>query len=150
MLLEKLKQDLLLAQKSQDAIRLRALRVLLADIKNKEIELRPSATTLKDSDIVSLLQKGVRSRFEAVELYKKGNREDLVKKEEEEIAVLRTYLPEMLNEEELKIIAQETIAKLSATAVSDMGKVMAEVKKQTGGKADMAVVGRIVKEFLGQ
>jgi len=147
-MVNRIKSDLLLAQKTQDAVKLRTLRMLLADIKNKEIEFRPLNRTLTDADVISLVQKGIKSRAEAVEMFKKGSRDDLVKKEEDEIAVLKTYLPEMMGKDEVKSIVNKVIAETGATTVAQMGIVMAELKVKLAGKADMSVVGKMVREAL--
>jgi len=148
MILDSLKQELLQAQRTQDEVKLRSLRVLLAEIKNKEIEFRALGKVLQDADIVSIIQKGIKSRTEAVGLYKKGGREDLVKKEEEEIVVLKQYLPEMLSEERQEEEIKKAILESGASGISGMGKVMALLKERLQGKADMGQVGALVKKLL--
>ena len=148
MLLETLKENLLTAQKAQDQVNLRALRMLLSEVKNKEIELRPLNRQIEDADIVALIQKGIKSRTESIEMFTTGNRPDLVKKEQDEIAVLKNYLPQQMTQAEVEEAVVDAISKVGATDIKAMGAVMNELKSVLAGKADMAVVGALVKTKL--
>jgi uncharacterized protein YqeY len=143
---ERLKADMKEALKSKDKVKLSTIRMINSLIKNAEIEKRGELT---DDEIVQLLMKYAKQRREAIEMYEKGGRPDLVEKEKAELAVVESYLPEQLSEEELRQIVTQAIQELGATSVKDMGAVMKAVMPKVKGRADGSTVNRIVKELLG-
>ncbi len=142
MLKEKLSSDLKEAMKAGDAAKRDVLRMLTSAIKNKEIEKRVELT---DEQVLEVISSEVKKRRESVAQFTAGNRPELAEKEEAEIALLIGYLPEQINEEELKKIVLETVAELADKNVGNaMKAVMAKVK----GKADGALVSKLVKDAL--
>lgn len=142
---EKIEQDLIGAMKSKDELRVSVLRMLKTAIKNAEIQKRAE---LGDDDIYALIGGQIKSRREAIELYKKGGREELAQKEEAEIKILQNYLPEQIGEEEIRRLVKNAITAVGAGEIKDMGKVMAKIMPEVKGKADGALVSQIVKEEL--
>jgi len=136
---ERITQDMKEAMKERDILKVSTLRLLLAEIKNKEIDKKGELT---DEEILSLIQKAVKQREESIEQYRKGNRSDLVEKETKEIEILKSYLPEPLSEEELDRIIEETIKEVGAMGPKDMGKVMKAIMPKVKGRVD----GKIVNE----
>jgi uncharacterized protein YqeY len=140
----------------KDAMKARAepatttIRMINAAIKQKDIDVaRPRGEQqIGDGEILNLLQSLIKSRREAIELYKQGNRQDLVDKEQAEIAVIEQFLPKQLSEEETKAAVRELAASLGASSVKDMGKVMAALKTKYAGRLDMTKASAIVKEVL--
>lgn len=147
MLLEKIKTDLKTALKEKNEITASTLRFLLADIHNKEIELKKRGK-LSDDEVVAVIRKQVKEHQESIEAYKKGKREDLVEKEEKELAILRKYLPQELSFKELERIVKETIKEISAKSPADFGKVMGIVMGRVKGRAEGKEVAKLVKEKL--
>ncbi len=143
----KLKDDMKQAMRDREAgkFRLSVIRMVLASIKNLEIERKK---TLSDEDVLDVLAKEVKLRRDAAVDFKKGNRQDLVDNLEKEIAILMDYLPAQLSEEELRAIIAEAVIVTQATQQKDMGKVMAVLLPQVKGRADGKMVSTIVKEFL--
>ncbi len=144
-LLKKIKTDLNQALKKKETVRVSVLRFLLSALHNKEIEKKGELT---DEEVVSVIQKQIKLRKEAIENYQKGKRDDLAKKEREEKEILSNYLPQMISSEELEKIISDLIKKTNAKGPQDFGKVMGEVMKQVKGKADGSEVARLVKEKL--
>lgn len=150
MLIDQIKTDLITAQKAQDSFKLSTLRFLMAEIKNLEMaKYPPSAggtppTGLPDADVISVLQKSVKTHRESIEAFQKGGRQDLVDKENAELVLLQQYLPAQMGEEEIKKIVEEVIA----TGLTDFGQVMKEAMGKLKGKADGGTVSKIVKECL--
>jgi hypothetical protein len=142
MLLEKIKQDLIIATKKQDPLILKTLRFILSEINYKKIELQKE---LNDEDIVTLLHKEVKKRLDAMEMMKKGKREDLVKEEEYKLKVINNYLPKQMTDEEIAVIVKEVLAN-SPNPI--MGPVIGEVVKRTKGKADGKKIAEIVKKLI--
>lgn len=127
--------------KKGNKLRLSAIRLARAAIKNKEIELRKK---LSDDEVIEILSSLVKRHKEAIEQYKQGGRDDLVDKEETELAVLQEYLPKPLEEKELCKMVGEAIAEVKAESKADLGKVMGLIMPRVRGRAD----GRIVKETV--
>ncbi|MFO1121403.1 MAG: GatB/YqeY domain-containing protein [Hyphomicrobiales bacterium] len=140
------------AMKSGDKSRLSTLRLMTAAIKDKDIASRTeghdSAVT-PDSGLVELFAKMVKQRQESVAVYEQGGRPELAQKEREEIAVIQSYMPKQMSEDEAKAAVAAVIAAVGASSVKDMGKVMAELKSRHAGQMDMAKAGAIVKSLLG-
>ena len=140
----------------KDAMRARAepatttIRMINAAIKQKDIDVaRPRGDQLiTDDEVLNLLQSLIKSRRESVEMYKQGSRQDLVDKEEAEIAVIAQFLPKQMSEEETKAAIRELAASLGAISVKDMGKVMGELKSKYAGQLDMSKASAIVKQVL--
>lgn len=144
-LVEKIRQDLKTAMKADERVRVSTLRLLLAALHNEEIELRRE---LRDEDAVRIIKRLVRQGRESIGEFHRGGREDLVKKEEAELEILKEYLPKMMEEEEIEKYVNETIAEVGASEPKDLGRVMAAVMPKLSGKAEGAVVNRIVREKL--
>ncbi len=141
---EQLQQDLQQALRDRDARRKAALRVLLASVQTLEAE----QGTLSDDKILRLIEKEVKQREEALELAREAGRTDIVGPEEEEIDVLRAYLPEPMSEEALAALVDSVIETLGASSMADMGRVMQTIMPQVRGKADGSQVSRLVRERL--
>ena len=145
-MLERIETDLKNAMKNKDEIVLSTLRMLKAAIKNKEIEKRGQALT--NAEILEVFQKQAKQRKESIADFEKAKREDLLKKERAELAVLEGYLPKQLSDEELKSIVQGAIQTSGAKFKADMGKVMKEVMAQAAGRADGKRISQVVQELL--
>ena len=144
-LLDTINQDLKTAMISKEVVARDSIRMLLSDIKKYEIDEREEAT---DAIILTLINKNVKQRRDSIEQFKNGGRADLVTKEEEQLNVILQYLPQQLSVDEIKAIVQQGIDEISAQTMQDMGKLMALLKPQLEGKADMSVVSAAVKELL--
>ena len=138
--------DMKSAMKAGDKDRLRAVRLILAAIKQIEVDTR---TELDDAAVLSILDKMVKQRRDSVEQFQKGGRDDLVNIELAEIAVIETYLPEQLSDADLDSLIDEVITATGAESIRDMGKVMGQIKSKAAGRADMGAVGAKVKARLG-
>src|SRR3989339_443442 len=140
MLLEKIKQDLISAMKSKDEVVLGTLRMLDAAIKNKVIERRTKGKIdpMTEYEVMEIISSEVKKRKDAVDLYTKGNREELAKKEAAEIDILKKYLPADLSPEEIKNIIKETISSSGLSSKADFGKLMGLLKERTKSRIDGA------------
>ena len=151
MLQKKLNEELIKAVKKKDKESVNTLRLILAALKDKEIALRSEEKSKKISDelIVNILKNMVKQRCESIELYEKGNRQELADKEKKEIDIIKKFLPEELNKNEIEQICKEVIEKLQAKNMSDMGKVMAEIKNhKSSSQIDMDNASSYVKLIL--
>ena len=144
-LLEQLQEHINQSLREGDRLKLSTLRMLMAAIKQKEIDTR---TEINETDILSIIEKQVQQRFEAAELYEKAERNELFDKEMAEAEILKTYLPEKLSEEEVRLIISTIINETGANTLKDMGTVMAKLKEQADGKINMKTASQIVKESL--
>lgn len=142
---QQLFDDMKKAMRAKDKIRLNTLRMLRAQIKNREIE---TGGELSEDDILQLLSKAEKMRKEAIALYRQGDRENLATQEETELAVIRSYLPERLSEDELRALVDEAVTRIGAEGMRDMGKVMGILMPEVRGRADGQIVNRLVKEHL--
>ena len=133
--------------KSED--RKRVLGNLIAQMKNKEIELRAKSKELTEEDIIGLIQKTIKQNTEANQLFAQGGREDLIKQNEVEIAILQTFLPKQLSDSEIDEAIKGIIAITGAQSIKDMGKVIGQMKTKYSGQVDMDVVSTKVKALLG-
>ena len=133
--------------KSED--RKRVLGNLIAQMKNKEIELRANSKELTEEDIIGLIQKTIKQNTEANQLFAQGGREDLIKQNEVEIAILQTFLPKQLSDSEIDEAIKGIIAITGAQSIKDMGKVIGQMKTKYSGQVDMGVVSTKVKALLG-
>ena len=140
------------ALKSKDKIQISTYRLILSGIKDLDISNRsgPNKKETNDEDIKKLLKKMIKQRSESIDIYKKNNRKDLLEVEEKESEILSGYLPKQLGEEETKKICAETVSKLGASSIKDMGKIMGELKKQYADSLDFAKAGSALKELLNK
>ena len=142
-------EQLKIAMKAGDAPRVSTLRMILAKLKDTDIAARPAAEKVPDEQIVAMLRTMTKSRRESVEMYKQGKRDDLVAKEEAEIAVIEAFLPQQMDEAATEAAVVAAIAETGAASIKDMGKVMAALKAKHAATLDMARVGPVVKAKLG-
>jgi len=149
---DKIDTDYKNALKSKDKIQISTYRLILSGIKDLVISNRsgPNKKDINDEDIKKLLKKMIKQRSESIDIYKKNNRKDLLEVEEKESEILSGYLPKQLGEEETKKICVETVSKLGASSIKDMGKVMGELKKQYADSLDFAKAGSALKELLNK
>ena len=149
---DKIDADYKNALKSKDKIQISTYRLILSGIKDLDISNRsgPNKKETNDEDIKKLLKKMIKQRSESIDIYKKNNRKDLLEVEEKESEILSGYLPKQLGEEETKKICAETVSKLGASSIKDMGKVMGELKKQYADSLDFAKAGSALKELLNK
>ena len=149
---DKIDTDYKNALKSKDKIQVSTYRLILSSIKDLDISNRsgPNKKDTNDEDIKKLLKKMIKQRSESIDIYKKNNRKDLLEIEEKESEILLDYLPKQLSEEETKKICTQTVSKLGASSIKDMGKVMGELKKQYADSLDFAKAGSLLKELLNK
>ena len=148
----KIESDYQNSLKSKDKGKISTYRLILASIKDLDIANRsgPKKKETDDNDVKQLLKKMIKQRSESIEIYKKNNREDLLKVEENEVSILSNYLPKQLNDEETKNICLEIVKKINAQSIKDMGKVMGELKKNYSDNLDFSKAGAILKEVLNK
>ncbi len=138
------------SMKAGDAARTSTLRMILAKLKDVDIAARPKGIDkVPDEEVLAALRGMVKQRRELVELYKQGNRPDLVAKEEAEITVIESFLPRQMDEVAMQQAVAEAVAATGAASIKDMGKVMAALRAKHAATLDMARVGPIVKAKLG-
>jgi len=144
---KKLSDDLKQAMRSGDTVKRDTLRMLIASVNNAEIAKQSALT---DADILGVVSKEVKRHQESIDAFKKGNRADLVAKEEAEMAVLQTYLPKQLSRDEVMAAAREVIAAVGAKGPGDKGKVMQQLMPKLKGKADGKEINDVVTGLLQQ
>ncbi len=139
------------AMKSGDQRRLSTVRMIMAGLKDRDIDARGKGNPngIDDGDILRLLQGMVKQRRESIELYKQGNRPELAQQEQEEIAVIESFLPKQMSDGETEAAIKAAISATGAQSVKDMGKVMAALKEKHSGQLDMSKAGGMVKKLLG-
>ena len=142
---DQITEDMKSAMKAGDKDRLKTVRLILAAIKQIEVDTREA---LDDAAILTVLSKMVKQRHDSIEQFDKGGRKDLSAIEQAEIIVLENYLPEQLSADELAAMVDEVITATNATSMRDMGKVMGQIKAKAAGRADMGAVSATVKERL--
>ncbi|WP_041368778.1 GatB/YqeY domain-containing protein [Methylocella silvestris] len=140
--------ELKVAMKAGDKVRVGAIRMITAALKDKDIEARGLGKTVSDDDILALLQKMVKSRQESLEIYEKAGRDDLAQQESGEIAVIRSFLPEPLDDSAVEAAIAAAIAETGAASIKDMGKVVAALKAKYAGRMDFAKASAGVKAKL--
>ena len=147
---KKIEADLELALKEKNKITISTLRLIIAGIKDKDIAFRSKDNKegIKEDDIKQLLKKMIKQRNESIEIYKKSNRNDLLDIEKKEVQIISKFLPKQFSEEETNKICKETINKVGATSVKDMGKVMGMLKKNYADVLDFSRAGLILKNML--
>ena len=140
------------ALKSKDKIKISTYRLILSSIKDLDISNRsgPNKKETDDEDIKKLLKKMMKQRTESIDIYKKNNRSDLLEIEQNEFNILSNFLPKQLNDEDTKKICEETISKLGASSIKDMGKVMGELKKNHADEIDFSKAGALLKQILNK
>ena len=140
------------ALKSKDKTKISTYRLILSSIKDLDISNRsgPDKKETDDEDIKKLFKKMVKQRAESIEIYKKNNRSDLLEIEQNEYDIISKYLPKQLSEEDTKKICEETISKLGASSIKDMGKVMGELKKNYADELDFPKAGALLKQLLNK
>lgn len=148
MLKDKLTGDMKSAMKEGRAFELGILRMLLAAVHNKEIEKGAQKEGLADADILAVLRAEAKKRRDAIELYGKGGREDLKKKEEGELAVIEGYLPVAASQEEIEKAVDAALRLMEAPTLKDMGKIISVAMKQLQGRAEGSSVSEMVKKRL--
>ena len=144
-LIEKINSDLKEAMKAKAQVKMDCLRQIKTEVMKKEVALKK---TLSDAEVLSVISSLTKSHVDSIESFKKGGREDLVPKEEQELSILKAYLPEQLPDEELRKIVGEAVQTAAASTLKEIGKVMAIVMPKVKGKADGARINAIAKEFL--
>ena len=147
---EKINQQFNIALKNKNKTLVSTLRLILAAIKDRDIANRTAEKkeTIKDAEIVKVLKKMRKQRQDSAELYKKGERQELLEIELAEIKIIDTFLPKQLNEEETKKICKEVIESLGASSIKDMGKIMGSLKQKYSDSIDFSKVNIIVKGLL--
>ena len=138
------------ALKSKDKTKISTYRLILSSIKDLDISNRsgPNKKETDDDDIKKLLKKMVKQRAESIDIYKKNNRADLLEVEQNEYDILSSFLPKQLSDEDTKKICEESISKLGASSIKDMGKVMGELKKNYADEIDFSKAGALLKQLL--
>lgn len=139
-------EDMKTAMKAKETVRLGAIRLLLAAIKQKEVD---EQIELDEAGIVAVIEKMTKQRKDSLSQYEAAGRVDLAEVEKAEIAVLAAYLPEKMGEAEINAAIDAAVAATGAASAADMGKLMGVLKPQLAGKADMALVSKLVKAKLG-
>jgi len=142
---EKLNEDIKTAMKAREQDKLGALRLMLAAVKQREVDER---ITLDDAGVIAVVEKMIKQRKDSIAQYEKAARQDLADKEKYEIGVIESYLPQQLSQGEIDAIVAEAIQSTGAKSAADMGKVMAVVKPKLAGRADMGKVSGMVKAKL--
>lgn len=150
MLRDDINNALKAAMKAQDQRRVSTLRLINAAFKNADIEARGAGKpALTDDELNSQMQKMIKQRQESAELYDKGGRPELASQEREEIAVITSFLPKQMSEDEIKAAVAAAVKDTGASSMKDMGRVMAALKERHAGKMDLAKAGGLVKAQLG-
>ena len=150
MLKTKLKDELIIAMKDKNQLRVSTLRMVNASIKDLEISQRKNNQTdeISDNDIIDILVKMVKQRKEAADTYKQGNRDDLSKKELDEIKIIEEFLPKQLSEDEVIKIIEGLISENNISDISGMGLLMSEIKKKYSGQLDLGLASKIIKDRI--
>lgn len=146
MLEDKLMADYKEALKNKDTLRISTLSFLRSQLKNVAIEKRKDK--LEDNDVIAVIKKQIKQRFDSIEKFNSGGRNDLAQKEQKEAEILKSYLPDELSKEELEKIIDEAVALISAKDIKDMGKVMKEIMPKVSGRADNKLLSELVKSRL--
>jgi len=144
-LLDQIKNDMKEAMKAKEVAKRDALRLLLSAFKQVEVDERKELT---DEDVAKIIQKQVKQRQDSAAQYKEAGRDDLLEKEESEIAIFMVYMPKQLDDAELETAVKEIITQVGAQTMKDMGKVMGTASKQLSGKADGKRINEVVKKLL--
>jgi len=143
---ERITEDMKNAMRAKETERLGTIRMITAAIKQREVDER---ITLDDAQVLSVIEKMIKTRKESITQFQSGGRDDLVAKEQKEVDLLQAYMPAQLSEAELDGLVAESIAQSGAASIKDMGKAMALLKQKAAGRADMAAVSSKLKAKLG-
>ncbi len=143
---DRITEDMKNAMRAKDSERLGTIRMITSAIKQREVDER---ITLDDTQVLAVIEKMIKTRKESIAQFQSGGRDDLVAKEQKEVDLLQAYLPEQLSEADLDTLIADVIAQTGAASIKDMGKVMALVKQQAQGRADMGSVSGKIKAKLG-
>ena len=138
-------EDMKIAMRAKDSVRLGAIRLLLAAIKQREVDERIELT---DADVISVIEKMLKQRRDSIAAFESANRTDLADIEKFEVTVLQTYMPKQMSEAEISAIVDQVIAESGAQGAKDMGKVVGLVKPLVAGMADMGKVSGLIKARL--
>lgn len=149
MLKQQIQEEVKDAMRAHDSTKVSTLRMLNSAIRYFEID-KGKDYQASDEELFSIIAKEAKKRKDSIEMYQKGNRDDLVQKEQEELKILESYLPEQMGEDEIRSTVQEVIKQTGASSPADMGKVMGPVMGKLKGKADGGMVNKIVREELSQ
>ena len=145
-----LNNALKVAMKTGDKRRVGTIRLVNAALKDRDIEARGQGKTVSDQDILSLLQKMIKSRQESLEIYNKAGRADLADQEAEEIAIIQDHLPQQMSDADVAAAVDAAIATTGASSIKDMGKVVGALKSQYAGRMDFAKASASIKSKLNQ
>ncbi|MEK7450359.1 MAG: GatB/YqeY domain-containing protein [Patescibacteria group bacterium] len=148
MLKEKLKEELKQSMLAKETLKTSVLRMVLSAINYYEIQKGGAGYEATDEDVLSVIQKEAKQRRDSIEEFKKANRQELVDKENKELEMLQVYLPQQLNEEEIRNLVKEAVNQTGAKTIADMGKVMGALMPKVKGKSDGGIVSKIVREEL--
>ena len=143
---EQIQKDMYTAMKNGEKDKTVTLRSALSKLKDKRIDKRDD---LSEQEELQVIKTMVKQRYESIEMYEKGGRDDLVAKEKTELEILETFLPQMMSAEELGTLINAVIAETGATSMSDIGKIMPEVIKRSAGRADGKLAQSLVRDKLG-
>jgi len=151
MLRESFSERLKQAMRAKDTRALSAVRMILAGVKERDVAARGSGNQegIADPEILRLLQGMIKQRRESIALYRQGNRPELAQQEEEEIAIIESFLPQQMNDDQMAAAAKAAIAETGAAGVKDMGRVMGVLRERHAGVIDLARAGAVVKQLLG-
>ena len=142
---QRLIDDMKTAMKAKDKDKLKAIRMIIGAIKQKEVDER---IEVNDEQVLVVIQKMVKQRKDSISQFKEASRDDLVEVEEAELVVINNYMPVQLSEDEIATVVDKTITNLGASSMQDIGKLMGLLKGQLAGKADMGVVSSIIRSKL--
>lgn len=145
---QKLQEELKESMKAREELRTSVIRLLLSAINYYEIQKGGAGYTATDEDVLSVIQQQVKQRKDSIEQFKSAERPELAEKEQKELEILQKYLPEQMDEKEVKNIVEQTIKETGASTIQDMGKVMGALNTKLRGKADMGIVSSLVKSSL--
>lgn len=148
MLKQKLQEDLKQSMLAKDALKTSVLRMVISGVGYYEIKTGGAGYEATDEDVIQVIQKEVKQRRDSIEQFKNANRSELVEKETKELDILMNYLPQQMNEEELRKFVKSAIQQANATSAKDMGRVMGILMPKLKGKADGGMVSKIVQEEL--
>ena len=152
-LLDKVNAQLKESALKQDKDKVLTLRLIVSAVKDKEIEKRgvgAKDTSIKDEDVITVLNKMLKQRRESLEIYKKASRNDLAEKEDKEINIIQEFLPKQLDDSETKKVCESAIKDSGATSIKDMGKAMGILKSKYSGSIDFSKAGTLLKELLSK
>ncbi len=150
MLREDIQNAIKEAMKNHETERLSTVRMILAGIKEKDVDARGKGKECaSDADLLSMMQTMIKQRQESAKVYREGKREELAAKEEAEITVIQSFMPKQMSEEEVEAAIKTAVAEVGATSMKDMGKVMSELKTKYAGQMDFGSVSGKIKAILG-